>query len=125
MPVSGPLFDGRMDQAIADYADWAAHEVGQQALADWHEYLDSSLQHPTGYYESTLQLTDTTNQSVAHDNGLIYNYWLEGIGRRNAPVTRFEGYHSAERAATQAKASIDELVNPIPATFMSEMGGTP
>ena len=123
MPVSGPLFNGGFDAAVADYADWAAHEVGHQALADWHEFLDQSLQHPTGYYESTIRVDDDTNESVVHDNGLIYNYWLEGIGRRNAPVTRFEGYHAADRATIEAKAEIQRLIDPIPAEFLSRMGG--
>lgn len=123
MPVTGPLFDGRMDAAIAEYTTWAAAEIGHQAYADWHEFLDSSLQHPTGYYESTISVEDDTNESVVHDNGLIYNYWLEGIGRRNAPVTVFEGYHSAERATIEIKAQIERLIDPIPAEFLAKMGG--
>lgn len=123
MPVSGPMFDGRAEAAIADYTDWAAHEVGHQAYADWHEYLDQSLQFPTGYYESTISVEDDTNASAVHDDGLIYNYWLEGIGRRNAPVTSFAGYHSARQAAIEAKAEIERLIDPIPAEFLARMGG--
>lgn len=123
MAVSGPWFDGRAEAAITDYRDWAAHEVGHQASADWHLNMNSAFQHPTGYYESTVRVDDEPGQSVVHDAGTVYNFWLEGIGRRNAPVTRFAGYHSAERAATEAKAQIERLADPIPARFIAAMGG--
>ena len=76
-----------------------------------------------GYYESTISVEDDTNASAVHDDGLIYNYWLEGIGRRNAPVTSFAGYHSARQAAIEAKAEIERLIDPIPAEFLARMGG--
>jgi len=123
MPVSGPFFDGGADDAISDYCDWAAHEVGHQALADWHENMDEAFRAPTGRYEATVHVEDAPRESVVHDTGMIYNYWLEGYGSRNAPVTSFKGYFSAERAATEAKAQIERLVVPIPAEFMSRMGG--
>jgi hypothetical protein len=123
MPLSGPLFDGRATAALDDYTEWAHAEVGQQALADWQSNMDSAFQYPTGYYESTVRLDSDEYGTTAHDTGLIYNYWLEGIGRRNAPRTRFEGYHSASRAAEQAQQRIGELIQPIPAQFMAAMGG--
>jgi hypothetical protein len=60
---------------------------------------------------------------VVHDTGMIYNYWLEGHGSRNAPVTRFAGYHAAQHGAARADARAGELVDPIPARFMAGMGG--
>lgn len=123
MPVSGPLFDGRAASALDDFAEWAHAEIGQQALADWQYNMDQAFQYPTGYYESTISLDSDEYGTTAHDDGVIYNFWLEGIGRRNAPVTRFEGYHSAERAAIDAKARIEELIDPIPPRFLAAMGG--
>lgn len=123
MPVSGPLFDGRAKRALQDYTDWADHEVGRQAMADWHLELDRSLQHPTGRYESTIHLSSEANSALVHDRGMIYNYWLEGHGSRNAPITRFRGYHAAKRGAEMARARAKSLVNPIPERFLAAMGG--
>ncbi|HET9889649.1 MAG TPA: hypothetical protein VFQ42_04035 [Mycobacterium sp.] len=123
--MTGPIFDGRAAQAVQDYIEWAASTTGQQAMADWHTNLEDSLQYPTGYYESTIQMDPFNAEDgvVVHDDGVIYNYWLEGYGSRNFPVTRFEGYRSAERAAIEAKARMEELVNRIPAEFIGAMGG--
>lgn len=123
MPATGPLFDGRAKRALADYTDWADHQVGRQAMADWHLELDRSLQYPTGRYESTIHLSDDPFGSVVHDTGMIYNYWLEGHGSRNAPVTRFRGYHAAQRGAEMARARAKSMVDPIPERFMAAMGG--
>jgi hypothetical protein len=32
-------------------------------------------------------------------SGPVYGPWLEGIGSRNAPVTRFRGYHAFRKAS--------------------------
>lgn len=123
MTLSGPLFDGGAVAALDEYARWAEAEVGQQAMADWHENMDTSFKFPTGYYESTVHMDSDAYGTLVHDDGLIYNYWLEGYGSRNSPVTRFPGYFSAERAATDAKAAIERLIDPIPQRFIEAMGG--
>lgn len=124
--MTGPIFDGRAEQAVGDFLAWAQETTGQQAMADWHTNLEDSLQHPTGFYESTIHMDPVSEDGViVHDDGVIYNYWLEGYGRRNFPVTRFEGYRSAERAAIEAKARMEELVNRIPGEFLAAMGGAP
>lgn len=121
--MTGPLFDGRALAALRDYKDWAEREVAQQAMAEWHLNMDRAFQHPTSYYESTVHLSSDGDGAVVHDTGVIYNYWLEGLGSRNAPVTRFAGYHSAQGAADEAAAQVGRLVDPIPREFLARMGG--
>jgi hypothetical protein len=125
MAATGPLFDGRAQAALRDYEEWAQREVAQQAMADWHLNMERSFREPTGRYESTVHLTEDEYGAIVHDQGMIYNYWLEGYGSRNFPVTAFAGYFSAERAADELRPRAAGLVNPIPARFLSQMGGAP
>lgn len=93
--LSGPTLEGlgptivdrRLAEATTELADYTRFEVLMQ--------LDRVLQHPTGYYES--QIVDQTLNPWMHsvnDSQVIYGPWLEGIGSRNAPVTKFAGYHT-------------------------------
>lgn len=118
--LSGPLFNtGEWHAAVGRYGEWAEHQGALFADQAWHEGMHATFQNPTGLYESTVK----PEGSVVHDTGLIYNFWLEGIGSRNAPVTRFPGYHNARQAAEATQERIVELVSPIPAEFITAMGG--
>jgi hypothetical protein len=84
----GPtIVDRMLAEATTELADYTRFEVLTQ--------LDSVLQHPTGFYES--QIRDEPLNPWMHsinDSQVIYGPWLEGIGSRNSPVTRFPGYHT-------------------------------
>lgn len=93
--LSGPTLEGlgptivdrMLAEATTELADYTRFEVLMQ--------LDQVLQHPTGYYES--RIVDQTLNPWLHsinDSRVIYGPWLEGIGSRNAPVTKFAGYHT-------------------------------
>jgi hypothetical protein len=96
---SGPFFDGQMaaewPRAMEDVAD----RVSGQALSNVMTNLNSSIRHPTPYYETQIhaERIGATERSV-NDRGVIYGHWLEGDGSRNSPVTRFPGYASFRRA---------------------------
>lgn len=66
-----------------------AAEIG----ADWLDAdLNSVLKKQTPYYR--LQITtqpDGPNWKITDRGNAVYNFWLEGVSRRNAR-TRFRGY---------------------------------
>jgi hypothetical protein len=120
--LTGPIFDdGAWHKAVDRYGDWAQTEGANAASDLWHAGMQATFQHPTGYYDSTVHV----DQSSVHDEGTVYNYWLEGIGRRNSPVTRFPGYHNARHAAIALQRELPRLVDPIPERFLREMGSAP
>lgn len=110
--LSGPILQGRatvivdamLASTVSEVADYTKYEVLTQ--------LHGVLQHPTGYYESRID-DQTVSPFVhrIHDSGVIYGPWLEGVGSRNAPVTRFKGYRTFQivrnRMAQKAKAIIE------------------
>jgi hypothetical protein len=113
--LKGPVVEGRGPAIVK-----AMTEVALEELADYTRYevltqLDSVLQHPTGYYESQVKAERVAPGIYSiNDGGVIYGPWLEGVGSRNAPVTRFAGYHTfrtvrnrmAQKAQAVAAAAI-------------------
>ncbi|MFK0140716.1 hypothetical protein [Streptomyces murinus] len=113
--LKGPIVEGhgalairRMTAvAVEEIADYTHHEVLMQ--------LVKVLREPTGYYESRIVKERVSVESYSiNDSNVIYGPWLEGIGSRNYPVTKFEGYHTfrivrnrmLQKAAVIAEAAI-------------------
>ena len=109
--ASGPLFDGRAEPVIERALRDAQWDVGSQGLANWRTFLDSSLRHPTGYYESQVTVERAATDVAVHDRGIVYGPWLEGVGSRNSPRTRFPGYFSLRRATQELRGQVTELVD--------------
>lgn len=98
----GPWFDGRAERAIEDACDDARNDIA--AFAEERVLLGTSMHFKTRtpYYETRVTTTRVTDEvSLIHDQGVIYGPWLEGVGSRNFPATRFRGY-GFWRAAKQA-----------------------
>jgi len=98
--VTGPFFDGR-DHAVLDaMCDDIAYEVGAEGRDIVRLNSDTSFKHQTPHY--VLQLRNHDAGQFARDvddGGVIYGPWLEGVGSRNFPRTRFRGYSMFRRAA--------------------------
>lgn len=110
--LTGPTVQGlaaaRIDEllkgAIEEIADYTRFEVLMQ--------LDKVLVNPTGYYESQVVADRVTPYTWSvNDSNVVYGPWLEGIGSRNEPVTKFPGYHTfriVQGRMSQKRAAIVE-----------------
>jgi hypothetical protein len=113
--VSGPFFDGR-----TSYAIWQAEDDMEREIAQWgynkvHARLRRVLKFPTGYYQSHIQTQRVMDWTEINDGGrIVYGPWLEGVGSRNYPVTRFKGYRTfrlvAQRMNAQAGAFAEKIL---------------
>ncbi|MFI8448247.1 hypothetical protein [Streptomyces erythrochromogenes] len=91
--VTGPLFDGRAAREFAAYADEAREQISEFAEEHVLALMGAAFRHPTGYYESHVKTERVSaDTDRVHDSGIVYGPWLEGVGSRNSPVTRFPGY---------------------------------
>jgi hypothetical protein len=105
----GPIPEGRFDDIVLDYLSDAVGHIGQQGLAGVHGLLNERIKEPTPYYETQIKLErggevsegfeSDVPPAVVHDRAVIYGWWLEGIGSRNHPVTRFRGYRAFRETA--------------------------
>lgn len=61
------------------------------------QHLDRVMRAPTGEYLSRVAVKPEGDGYVVHDGGSVKGPWLEGVGSRNFPVTRFKGYAAFRR----------------------------
>lgn len=109
---TGATVNGHAGVIIASQVDGLRREIADYTRFEVIAQLDSVLQHQTGFYVSQIRTERMSTESYrVHDGGVVYGPWLEGTGSRNAPVTRFAGYHSfrvvGNRMAQKSKAISD------------------
>lgn len=93
--VHGPLFRHRYaEQVIAAFLEESTLKVAHVGKADVDATLHRVLKNPTGYYQAHIKVDAWFGAKIINDSRVIYGWWLEGIGSRNFPVTRFRGYHT-------------------------------
>jgi hypothetical protein len=124
--LSGPFFDERRDQIMHRMTTDIQHAVADQAFDTWTTLMDYHFQHPTGVYQSFAHVVDDDPDTLVNDgwgvtNQLPYGPWLEGVGSRNAPVTRFPGYHSLRDAYLTTDRMATDLAQPHVDTGMEAM----
>ncbi|HTS05693.1 MAG TPA: hypothetical protein VMP68_08925 [Candidatus Eisenbacteria bacterium] len=84
--------------------------------------LQQVLQHPTGHYQSRIQVVRGQTYRGISDGGVIYGGWLEGVSSRNR-TTRFKGYHTFREIKQQLNKDKDKIAAPMVKRFIEEMGG--
>lgn len=105
----GPIFSApRRAAAMNSMRTGIKRSISEHAWRTVMSILAASIRNPTPIYQTHI-IIDNRQDDAWHvtDQGLVpYNYWLEGTGSRNFPVTSFRGYHAFQRAheATLARA---------------------
>ena len=120
--LSGPFFDERADGIMQDLQHEAVTTVGQQAYADVMTNLDTSIRHPTPYYETQVRTENLGDSVKVNDRGVIYGPWLEGVGSRNK-TTRFKGYFSFRRAAQSVQEQVPKLMRSVVERAVRRLNG--
>ena len=121
---SGPLFDGRaaadLDQGLDDWKKNIATIGASMVRSD----MDAHFKVQRPYYRLTVTASATPPDWKISDHGsAIYNYWLEGIGSRNFPKTRFRGYSSFRRMTQAINARAVSIGQPIIAKWVAKING--
>lgn len=119
--VSGPIFDGRAQQAGHELTQAIVDRVAGYALEQVQHNLDGSLKNPTPYYETQINVAGYMTDRVVNDRGVVYGPWLEGTGSRNA-TTRFKGYASFRRAAQVTRSRIRHIAGGVVSQYIRRMG---
>lgn len=88
----GPLFEGAAPRVMAQYLDAAMDRVAAVAWTDLQTDMKAHFRLETPYYRTRVQIERVGATRVIDGDKVIYGAWLEGVGSRNAPVTRFKGY---------------------------------
>lgn len=112
-----PVFDQRGPQYTTRAADDGSKEVAQYAQRQIIAYLDKRYQHPTGHYNSTLNVVREGPGWKVDGEGTVYGRWLEGTDRRQlSGQVRWKGYRAfqtiSQRIRTRAAALAWPAVRP-------------
>ncbi|MGP3917680.1 hypothetical protein [Nonomuraea sp. 10N515B] len=108
--TSGLIFrTGYAEQVIKSYLDEVTLKVAGVGKADVDATLRRVLRNPTGYYQAHIAIRQFVGAAVIHDSRVIYGRWLEGVGSRNFPVTRFRGYHTFRDVHARLDAKAGEI----------------
>lgn len=120
----GPWFDGRAERAMQDATDDAREDIS--AFAEERVLLGTSMffKTRTPYYETRITTTRVSSEvDMVHDQGVVYGPWLEGVGSRNAPVTRFAGYRHWRLAKQAVAARGPQIAEQAVRRHLPAMGG--
>jgi hypothetical protein len=117
--LSGPAFDRyetdiaieRARQDIEDDLQDAAYERVKTLGQSRFRYVDKSNHHVPGKWLHSIRKT-YDGDYPAVDTGIIYGYWLEGVGSRNFPKTRFRGYRMWRETTQQIQAEAERISQP-------------
>jgi len=94
---TGPFFDGRAARLTDQMCDDIEQRVAKIGASMIRSELASKLKIETPYYRLQNEARPDPPGWKISDGGVIYGPWLEGIGSRNYPVTRFKGYATYRR----------------------------
>lgn len=117
---SGPLFDGRAEMALRDFCDDWEEAYGDETLDAVQARLRKVLRHPTGRYQSRLNVRASGAGQEVNDRNCIYGPWLEGTGSRNR-TTRFKGYSTFRLVAQQQQARAGADANAMIKRYLGRM----
>lgn len=109
--TDGALFDRRAHQIFDEYCEDLEEDGAEWALSHIRGTFATHFRHPTGYYESRVEIHNTSGGLEVWDGGQagpVYGPWLEGVGSRNAS-TRFKGYHAFRKAASALERRIESM----------------
>ena len=124
---TGPLFDGRASAEAVRAAAAIEAAVAKQAESRIRARLGDVLQHPTGYYQGHIHTERAVTDLVVTDTPVVYGPWLEGVGSRNYPRTRFRGYSTFRLVSQKLDADAGGLAEAelVQGGYLERMGGVP
>lgn len=115
MPVnlSGPFFDGRRDTIMRGIIKEVEEDLAKATEIQVVRNLIAKIKVPTPHYWTQVETRGNPGGEglSVWDSYIIYGPWLEGVGSRNFPKTRFKGYASFRRAATAVQRRAHTVAN--------------
>lgn len=120
--TKGPLFNGEALLLLEGMTADIERVVASTGQAMVLEHLADVLQHPTGFYESHVTTEPGGGDTQITDTGIVYGPWLEGVGSRNFPKTRFRGYATFRRVTQELDERAQGTAERVAAPWIGRMG---
>lgn len=99
--VTGPFFEGNRTAIMNEICAEIEKDLAAVGYAQVKTNLVTFIRKPTPYYWTKTEVRGNPSGPGLSiwDSYIIYGPWLEGVGSRNFPKTRFRGYSSFRLAA--------------------------
>lgn len=117
----GALVEGRAPAHVRRAVDDIEHEVARYGKDQVQQRLDVVLKTQTPYYRTRIAVTRAGGDWEVTDQGVVYGPWLEGVGSRNSPVTRFKGYATFRRVAGQVEGNADRIAERVLRPYLRDL----
>jgi len=119
----GPVFhSSEWDPLMRNFMENATMDVADQGTKELRTTMVATFKHETGRYRGTVKASPLSfGASKIDGEGTVYAWWLEGIGSRNAPVTRFPGYHLFLKETAKLNRGILKYVENATRQFVNEV----
>jgi hypothetical protein len=123
--MHGPMLDGRAPGIIAQSCDEMAKDVAELGNVMVRTNLNTVLRTQTPIYRTLIAAKkEASGQWKVWDGGrIVYGPWLEGVGSRNYPKTRFKGYFTFRRTTQQLQRMAVRHVQPIVRKLIEKLDG--
>lgn len=117
---TGPLFDGRAQAQLDRACQDISRRVATIGASMVRSNLHAVLRHETPHYRLQNEARPDPPGWKVWDRGVVYGPWLEGVGSRNYPVTRFKGYATYRRTTQELDRRAETIAD---YTLREYMGG--
>lgn len=107
------LIPGRANMLMRHYTRDVEEKTAVYAESQVHINLTRSLRTETPYYQTRVSVRWRGGHPQVTDGGVVYGPWLEGVGSRNFPVTRFRGYASFRRASQKTERNVERIADEV------------
>lgn len=119
---SGPIFSGMAVVLVDDMCNEIEISLGSEGEAMVRAELPNVLQNPTGRYQSVIQSEPEGAGVDVTDGGIVYGAWLEGVGSRNYPNTRFRGYATFRRVTQALNLRAAQIAETVVDRYVGRLG---
>src|SRR5258707_6094662 len=119
MTMTGPIFDGRAEAALAEYLRVMPEKIAEKGQQMVREHLNAVIKENRGVYVSRVHVRDMGSTQVI-GNDMVYSPWLEGVDERNRS-TRFKGYHTFRLIGQQLDALAGPMAEEILRPYLARM----
>ena len=123
MEFNGPLFDGQAIIITSDLCEEIEREVADEGVDMVQARLDQVLKTQTPYYRTQIKAVPYGSDMKVTGEDVIYHWWLEGVGSRNFPVTRFKGYGTFRITAGALRARAASVAERVMRPAIQRLGG--
>jgi len=125
--LRGTFFSFGEPYVTRAYLHKAQDKIAIQAERKVHAFQSLLFRYqsspPTGYAARHIANRDLGSQHIITDSGIVYGAWLEGVGSRNFPKTRFKGYAIFRRTTRDVQERAARIAAPVIADYCVVMNG--